>query len=61
MAVGRRASLFASSQRADRSPRSYRRVRFLLFSMVTFFTGSEEKHHGDTCQEGSREIREQNR
>lgn len=37
--------------------RSYRCVPKPLSSSVTFTTDSEEKHHGNTCQEVSREVR----
>jgi len=36
--------------------RSYRCVQKPLSSSVTFTTDSEEKHHGNTCQEVSREV-----
>jgi hypothetical protein len=40
---------------------SYRHVEFLLFSIVNFTTDSEEKDHGYTRQEVSREVRRQDR
>ena len=41
--------------------RSYRCDQFLLFSRVKFNTDSEEKHHGNTRQEVSREVWRQER
>jgi hypothetical protein len=41
--------------------RSYRSVLFSLFSMLVFTTDSEEKDHGNTRQEVSREVRRHDR
>jgi DNA primase large subunit len=49
------------AKKISREAVAYRRVHFLLSSSELFTTDSEEKDHGNTRQEVSREVRRQDR